>query len=165
MRRSSAAAGSFLFFLLAPGMVAGVLPGWLVGWRMRPLWAPVRFAGAILIAAGLTILVDAFRRFVREGKGTPAPIAPTEQLVVGGLYRYVRNPMYLAVLAIIVGQALLLGQTVLLAYAAAVGAAFGAFVRWYEEPILRRRYGAQYESYRRSVRAWWPHLRPWGSRP
>ena len=163
MRRSYASAGSSLFFLLAPGIVAGVVPGWLVGWRMRPLWAPVRFTGVVLIAAGLPILVDAFRRFALEGKGTPAPIAPTEQLVVGGPYRYVRNPMYLAVLAIIVGEAFLFGQPSLLAYAAAMGAAAGAFVRWYEEPTLRRRYGAQYESYQRSVRAWWPRLRPWDS--
>jgi protein-S-isoprenylcysteine O-methyltransferase Ste14 len=163
MRRSAAAAASSLFFLLAPGVVAGVVPWWLVGWRVRPIWAPLRFAGAVLIVAGLPVLVDAFRRFVREGKGTPAPIAPTEELVVGGPYRYVRNPMYLAVLAVIVGQAFLLGQLSLLVYAAVVGAAFAAFVRFYEEPILRRRYGAQYETYQRSVRAWCPRLRPWTS--
>ena len=81
-----------------------------------------------------------------DGAGTPAPPAPTERLVVSGLYRYVRNPMYVAVLAVIVGQALLLSRPVLLAYAAAVAAAFGAFVRWYEQPTLARRYGAQYEA-------------------
>jgi protein-S-isoprenylcysteine O-methyltransferase Ste14 len=69
--------------------------------------------------------------------------------------------MYLAVVATIIGQAVALGQPVLLWYAAAVGATAGAFVRWYEEPTLRRRFGAQYEAYRRAVPAWWPRLRPW----
>ena len=91
-----------------------------------------------------------------EGIGTPAPVAPTRHLVVGGLYRWVRTPMYLAVLAVIVGQALVLGQPVLLPYAAAVGVAVAAFVRGYEEPALRDQFGAEYDAYRRSVPGWWP---------
>jgi protein-S-isoprenylcysteine O-methyltransferase Ste14 len=87
------------------------------------------------------------------------------QLVVSGLYRYVRNPMYLAVLAVIAGQALMLGRPVLLTYAAVVGIAFGAFVRWYEQPALARRYGAQYEAYRRDVPGWWPRLPPARTKP
>ena len=89
----------------------------------------VRVVGTALIAAGAVVLVQAFARFVREGLGTPAPVAPTETLVVGGLYRYVRNPMYLAVLATILGQALLLGQPVLFGYAFVVWLAFASFVR------------------------------------
>ncbi len=100
-----------------------------------------------------------------DGAGTPAPPAPTERLVVSGLYRYVRNPMYVAVLAVIVGQALLLSRPVLLAYAAAVAAAFGAFVRWYEQPTLARRYGAQYEAHQRDVPGWWPRLPPARRKP
>jgi protein-S-isoprenylcysteine O-methyltransferase Ste14 len=96
-----------------------------------------------------------------EGVGTPAPVAPTERLVAGGLYRHVRNPMYLAVGAAIVGQALLLGQPVLLVYAAAFAVTVAAFVRWYEEPALRRRFGEEYEAYLRAVPAWRPRLRPW----
>jgi protein-S-isoprenylcysteine O-methyltransferase Ste14 len=80
--------------------------------------------------------------------------------VVGGPYRYVRNPMYLAVTAVIVGQALALGQPALLLYAAAVGAAMAAFAHGYEEPTLRRQFGAQYEAYRRAVPAWWPAATP-----
>jgi protein-S-isoprenylcysteine O-methyltransferase Ste14 len=80
-------------------------------------------------------------------------------LVVGGLYRYVRNPMYLAVLSTIAGEALLLGQLALLGYGCAVAVAFVAFVRGYEEPTLRRRYGAENESYQREVPGWWPRLR------
>jgi uncharacterized membrane protein len=102
---------------------------------------------ALLVAGAL---VQAFVRFVVEGVGTPAPVAPTEHLLVGGLYRHVRNPMYLAVLTMIVGQALVLGQPALLLYTVAVGAAFATFVRWYEEPALRRRFGEEYEVGRRS---------------
>ena len=103
----------------------------------------------------------AFVRFVVEGFGTPAPVAAPERLVVGGVYRYVRNPMYVAVLAAIVGQSLLLGRLGLLLYAGVVWVAVAAFVRFYEEPTLTRRFGADYEAYRRAVPAWWPRLRPW----
>jgi protein-S-isoprenylcysteine O-methyltransferase Ste14 len=106
------------------------------------------------------VLISAFVRFVREGVGTPAPVAPTEQLVVGGLYRYVRNPMYLAVLSIIVGQGLLLGHASLFTYAGVVALAFVSFTRLYEEPTLRRQFGQEYETYRRAVPGWWPRLRP-----
>jgi protein-S-isoprenylcysteine O-methyltransferase Ste14 len=164
MRKAVAAGGSAVFFVLAPGVVAGLVPWWLTGWRTRALpawWLPLRLAGVVLLAAGVVVLVQAFARFVVEGLGTPAPVAPTAELVVGGLYRYVRNPMYLAVLATILGQALLLGQLVLLPYAAVVAAAFGAFVHWYEEPTLARQFGARYQAYRQAVPGWWPRRRPW----
>ena len=160
MRRPAAAAGSALFLALAPGIVAGVVPWLLTGWDADADWGVVvRVVGALLVVAGGIVLVQAFARFVREGAGTPAPVAPTERLVVGGLYRYVRNPMYLAVAATIVGQALLLGSVVLLAYAAVFLAVVVAFVRGYEEPTLTRRYGGEYEAYRAAVPGWWPRLR------
>src|SRR5918999_30638 len=164
MRRTMAAVGSSLFFALAPGFVAGVVPWWLTRWQVRdplPYWAPLRILGVILIVAGVSVLIHAFVRFVVEGRGTPAPVAPTERLVVGGLYRYVRNPMYLGVLAAIVGQALVLGQPRLLGYALVLFGVVAAFVRWYEEPVLSRRFGAQYHEYRRAVPAWWPRRRAW----
>lgn len=159
MSRARAAAGSVLFLVVAPGVVAGVVPWWLTRWQVRePLahWAVLRVAGALVLAAGLAVLLHAFLRFVVEGTGTPAPVAPTERLVVGGLYRYVRNPMYLAVAGILVGQALVLGQLELLLYAGAFLVVTAAFVHGYEEPALARRYGEQYERYRRAVPAWWP---------
>jgi protein-S-isoprenylcysteine O-methyltransferase Ste14 len=162
VRRTKAAAGSFVFLLLAPGVVAGVVPWLLTGWQVREpraYWLPLRVLGVVLIAVGAVVLLHAFARFVLEGLGTPAPVAPTEHLVVGGLYRYVRNPMYLAVAAVIVGQALALGQLILLPYAAAFGIAVAAFVHWYEEPRLRRQFGEEYEAYRRAVPGWWPRLR------
>ena len=107
MRRPTAAAGSALFFAIAPGVVAGLIPWWLTRWQVRgPLasWAAVRVAGLIMLVLGVIVLVQAFARFVAEGHGTPAPAAPTERLVIGGLYRYVRNPMYLAVVAARLGR-------------------------------------------------------------
>ncbi|KAA0927081.1 MULTISPECIES: methyltransferase family protein [Streptomyces] len=157
MRRTKAALGSAVFLVLTPGTVAGLVPWWLTGWRQGDAYAlPLRWAGGALLAAGGAVLLHAFGRFVVEGLGTPAPVAPTEHLVVGGLYRYVRNPMYLAVLAALAGQALLLGRPVLLGYGAAVGVAVAAFVHWYEEPALARRHGARYEEYREAVPAWVP---------
>jgi protein-S-isoprenylcysteine O-methyltransferase Ste14 len=165
MRRSTAAVGSAVFFLLAPGVVVvGLIPWLLTCWQARePLtyWAPMRVFGVLLLVAGLIALVQAFVRFVVEGFGTPSPVAAPERLVVGGVYRYVRNPMYVAVLAAIVGQALLLGRFELLLYAGVAWLVVAAFVRFYEEPTLTRRFGADYEAYRRAVPAWWPRLRPW----
>ncbi|HEX2373592.1 MAG TPA: methyltransferase [Actinomycetota bacterium] len=164
MGKAGAALGSAVFFALAPGVVAGLVPWWLTGWQARtlpPWWLPLRIAGALLLAAGAGVLVSAFARFVVEGLGTPAPVAPTRELVVGGLYRYVRNPMYLGVLAAIVGQALVLGQPALLLYAVTVAAAFVVFARWYEEPTLARQFGDRYLAYRRAVPGWWPRRRPW----
>jgi len=166
MRRAQAALGTFAFLFLGPGVVAGLVPWLLTGWEVHEptAYQVLRPAGIVLIAVGLAVLVVSFARFVHEGIGTPAPVAPTERLVVGGLYRYVRNPMYIAVASIIVGQALLLGQAVLLGYAALFLLAVASFVHWYEEPVLGRRYGEQYEAYRRAVPAWRPRRHPWEPR-
>ena len=152
---------TLLFLLVAPGVVVGLVPWLLTDWTVEAHWGPLRVVGVVLIAAGLSVLLDAFRRFVVEGRGTPAPVAPTEHLVVGGLYRHVRNPMYLSLMAIIGGQALVLGQPVLLLYGAGVGLTTFAFVRLYEEPTLSRQFGAEYDAYRRAVPGWWPRLRAW----
>jgi protein-S-isoprenylcysteine O-methyltransferase Ste14 len=161
VRKITATAGSAVFLVIAPGIVAGLVPWWLTGWQAGTAFpVPVRITGAVLTAAGSAALLAAFAQFAIQGRGTPAPPAPTEQLVVRGLYRYVRNPMYLAVLAVITGQALMLSRPVLLGYAAAVAATFAAFVYGYEQPTLARRYGAQYEAYRRAVPGWWPRLPP-----
>ncbi len=161
VRRLEAAVGSAVFLVAAPGVVAGLVPWLLTGWRSSNPPIPVAVLGAALIALGAGVLLHAFGRFVVEGRGTPAPLAPTERLVIGGLYRHVRNPMYLAVGATIVGQALLLGRPLLLAYAAVFWLVVAAFVRGYEEPTLSARYGEEYAAYRRAVPAWLPRLRPW----
>jgi protein-S-isoprenylcysteine O-methyltransferase Ste14 len=150
--------------VVVPGTVAGLVPWFLTGWDRRDHWPVLYVAGWILIAVGVVALLHAFGRFVVEGIGTPAPVAPTENLVVGGLYRHVRNPMYLAVGATIVGQALVLAQPVLFVYAAIFAVMVVAFVRGYEEPTLRRQFGEEYERYRRAVPGWWPRRTPWRGR-
>ncbi len=107
------------------------------------------------------MLLDSFVRFALEGLGTPAPVLPTEHLVVTGLYRFVRNPMYVGVLSVILGQGLLLGDTQVLRYGAVVWLAFGLFVIGYEEPTLRRTFGEEYERFCANVPRWIPRLRPW----
>ena len=141
--------------------MAGLVPWLLTGWDSTDPPLAVAVVGAALIAAGVAGVLLTFARFVTEGRGTPAPIAPTDQLVVGGLYRHVRNPMYVAVDTTIVGQALLLGRPGLLVYAGVFWAVVAAFVHGYEEPTLAASYGEQYAAYRRAVPAWIPRLRPW----
>jgi protein-S-isoprenylcysteine O-methyltransferase Ste14 len=160
----SPAAGSIVFFFVAPGTVVGWIPYAISGWRIDPPLlglASGRVLGGLLLALGVAGLVDSFARFVKQGRGTPAPIAPTEYLVISGLYRYARNPMYISVVSAVVGQALLLGNVDLLRYAAIVWLLVHAFVIAYEEPTLRERYGDAYDSYRAHVPRWLPRLRPW----
>jgi protein-S-isoprenylcysteine O-methyltransferase Ste14 len=161
VRRPTAAAGSAAFFATAPGVVGGVVPWLLTRWEAHSWWLPLRIVGVVLVVVSAAVLIDAFARFVVEGLGTPAPVAPTEHLVVGGLYRFVRNPMYIAVVGVVVGQALFLGRAVLVVYGALLAALFAVFVRLYEEPSLRRQFGAEYETYRHAVPPWLPRLRPW----
>ena len=150
--------------MLAPGTIAGLVP-WLIShWRMQPPFlgfTPFRAIGIVLIVAGLLVLLESFARFALRGLGTPAPVFPTRQLVVSGLYRYVRNPMYVGVLCINLGQGLLLGSLDVLIYAAIVWLAMHLFVVGYEEPTLRRRYGAEFDIFCRNVPRWIPRVTPW----
>jgi protein-S-isoprenylcysteine O-methyltransferase Ste14 len=156
-----AALGSAIFFVLAPGSTAGLVPWLLTVWRHDEHVGVLDVAGAVVVVAGLVVAVAAFVQFVREGRGTPAPVAPTQELVVGGLYRHVRNPMYVAVASMIAGQALIFRSVPLLIWLAVFLAAVVSFVTWYEEPTLRRTYGESFDRYRRAVPGWWPRLRPW----
>jgi protein-S-isoprenylcysteine O-methyltransferase Ste14 len=160
MSRASAVIGSLVFFVLAPGLVSGLGP-WLVSrWVVAPdapTWWPVAAGlGGVLIVAGVAVLVSGFVRFVTEGRGTPAPVAPPVRLVTGGLYAWVRNPMYLANVAILFGQAAVFWRNDLVSYAFVVGGAMVAFVGVYEEPKLAATFGEQYAAYRSRVPGWWP---------
>ncbi|MEV8374109.1 isoprenylcysteine carboxylmethyltransferase family protein [Kribbella sp. NPDC056861] len=148
--------GSTAFFFAAPCVVAGLIPWWINGWEEPRFWPAL-----LVVIAGVIVVVRAFVRFVREGRGTPAPIAPTEQLVVGGDFRFVRNPMYVGVVSAVLGQALLFLDPRLLAYGVGAWLVMASFVRWYEEPLLRQRYASQYDEYREAVPAWIPRVRPW----
>jgi len=162
-RRLSAILGT-LAFLAVPGFVAGLAPYWVSGWNLRPPLlgvGAVRYLGGVLIGLGLASLLECFARFALKGLGTPAPGFLPQHLVVSGFYRRVRNPMYVAVLAIILGQALLLGSVALLEYGAFVWLMFHLFVLVYEEPTLRGAFGSDYEAFRAAVPRWIPRLTPW----
>ena len=116
-----------------------------------------------MILAGVPGLVGAFARFALQGLGTPAPIAPTRNLVVTGLYRYVRNPIYLALVAIIMGQAVLMGDRRLIVYGALLWLFFHVWVVVYEEPTLEQTFGREYEAFRAAVPRWIPRLTRWRS--
>lgn len=163
MRRSVAVSVSVAWFAVAGGVGAVLVPWWLTGWRFRhplPYWGLAEMVGVLLIVAGLIPAVHAFVQFVRAG-GTPMPGAMTARLVVTGFNRYVRNPIYVGSVTIFVGEALLFGQLNLLLYALAAWIGTALFVRSYEDPALARRFGADYEVYRRAVPAWRPRLHPW----
>lgn len=160
MRR--AAIGTAIFVLLVPGTVVGFVPYVLTGWRIGPPlggWSVLRWVGVALLIAGLPVFVSFIGGFVREGLGTPAPIAPPRHLVVGGVFRYVRNPGYVAVLAMLLGQGLLFGSRAMLVYAAVMALGFHVFVVLYEEPTLRQQFGAEYDEYSAAVPRWIPRLR------
>jgi protein-S-isoprenylcysteine O-methyltransferase Ste14 len=163
MRTSTAAVGSAMFFIVAPGTVVGLIPWLITHWEFHqplPHWMIARVIGALLIGVGLVPPVSAFVEFVKAG-GTPMPVAAPPRLVVSGFNRHIRNPMYFGLLLVIIGEALLFGSLGLLIYAVLVWAAPAAFVRWYEEPTLMRQFGAEYHAYRQAVPAWWPRLRPY----
>jgi len=124
----------------------------------------IRCAGAVMILLGAAGLLDSFARFAMQGIGTPAPVFPTRHLVVTGLYRYVRNPMYLAVVSTVLGQGLFLGSVRLLEYGALVWLLFHLFVLLYEEPVLRNSFGEEYETFCTAVSRWIPRLTPWSGR-
>jgi len=168
MRKLLAILGSAVFLVIAPGFVAGWVPRWISRWQIEapffgmPLF---RFAGGILIALGAIGLLDSFGRFAVQGVGTPAPVFPTRHLVVTGLYRYVRNPMYVAVVSAILGQALLLGNASLLEYGSLVWVLFHLFVLFYEEPVLKADFGDEYRLFCAEVPRWIPRFTPWQNHP
>jgi len=164
MQKSSAILGSAIFFVVAPFLAAAIIPWWITHWDMRPAFFGIeltRLIGALLIIAGVPGVVDSFARFALQGLGTPAPIAPAQHLVVSGLYRYVRNPMYVSVVAVIIGQALLFGDWRLFVYGMLFWLACHAFVVGYEEPALRRSFGAEFSTFCANVPRWIPRARPW----
>jgi protein-S-isoprenylcysteine O-methyltransferase Ste14 len=163
MSKIKAILGSALFFLVAPVMLAGVIPWSITRWEFRPPFLAVeatRLAGVAFIMAGVPGLLDSFARFALQGLGTPAPIAPPRNLVVSGLYRYVRNPIYVAVVAVILGQAVLFADRQLLGYGVLLWLFFHVWVVMIEEPTLKETFGTEYESYCANVPRWLPRLTP-----
>ncbi|MBO0833251.1 MAG: isoprenylcysteine carboxylmethyltransferase family protein [Actinobacteria bacterium] len=163
MRRSAAAVVSMMWGAVLGGTLGLLLPYLLGDWhfhRPLPYWAVAQVAGTLLICAGVVPLAQSFIDFIRAG-GTPVPVAPPPRLVVSGFYRYVRNPIYVGFMAVLLGQALLFGSLGLLEYTAVAWCVGAAGVRFYEEPTLARKFGSEYQAYRDAVRAWIPRLHPW----
>ncbi len=161
MPRWVAAIGTAVFALVVQGGGVVLLPYAFTRWQPgTPPWpVVVRVIGVVLIAVGGIVVAWAFAQFVAEGAGVPIPGEPNSQrLAVGGPYRYVRNPLYVASVVAITGQALLLSRAVLLVYAAAFLAITFFLVHWIEDPALARRFGQQFEDYRNQVPGWWPRL-------
>jgi protein-S-isoprenylcysteine O-methyltransferase Ste14 len=155
--------GTIAFTLIVPGTLIVLIPYLLTAWQLRPPLLGIeatRTLGVALIVLAAPLFFRFLSGFVREGHGTPAPIAPPEHLVVGGPFRWIRNPGYVAVVSLVAGQALLFGSGAVLAYAAFLAVAFHLFVVLYEEPTLRRQFGTEYESYCREVPRWIPRPRP-----
>jgi protein-S-isoprenylcysteine O-methyltransferase Ste14 len=166
--QATAIIGTVIFLFVGPGVVAGVIPWWFSRWQVKPSLLDVGFlkaVGVALIALGLLALLDSFARFALQGFGTPAPPLPARRLVATGLYRHARNPIYLANTALILGQGLLFARPGLLAYGALLWIGFHLFVLVYEEPTLRKTFGAEYEAYAAHVPRWLPLLRPWTAPP
>ena len=163
MRKPAAAAVSVAWGVAVGGTFGCLLPYLLGYWHVHrplPYWGVAQAAGLLLIGAGLVPVVEAFIEFIRAD-GTPVPVASPPRLVVRGFYRYVRNPIYAGFLAIMLGQCLVFGSAGLLEYTAIAWCVGAAAVRFYEEPTLARKFGAEYQDYKRAVRAWTPRLRPW----
>jgi protein-S-isoprenylcysteine O-methyltransferase Ste14 len=153
--RAIAGSVGFLFFG-GPTIVAALVPWVLTRWNAEPQPLALKILGGTLLAAGAALVLETTARFALQGRGTPLPWAPPERFVERGSYRFVRSPMYLGVLLLVLGQALLLGREILFAWAVAAWLIFTAFLAFYEEPQLRRRFGQSYEDYRRRVRRWLP---------
>ncbi len=155
--------GTVVFTVVVPGSVVGLGPYLISRWELRPPLLGLeltRWIGLAMFIIAVPAFADFLARFVREGHGTPAPIAPTRRLVVGGVYRRVRNPAYVAVIAMLVGQALFFGNLAVLEYVLLVAIGFHLFVILYEEPTLRRTFGREYQDYCQSVPRWIPRLHP-----
>lgn len=150
---------SLLFLIVAPGVVAGYIPLALLRWGSRIATGIFAYIAFPLWGISGIILLWSFWNFLRQGRGTPAPLDPPKELVAVGFYRYVRNPMYVGVCAIILGHFLWFGYWNLLIYAIVVFIAFDLFVMFYEEPTLRRKFGAAYGDYCSRVPRWIPRIR------
>jgi len=147
-----------LFTILVPGSVLVLIPSWILGGFLKPEPGPLTWIGIFIISIGAAIYLRCAWEFAVRGLGTPAPIAPTKFLVTTALHRYVRNPMYIGVFGVLVGEAATFRSVRLLAYAALFCVPVELFVVFYEEPTLRRQFGQSYEEYLRTVPRWIPRL-------
>jgi len=150
---------TMLFTILVPGTVLGLVPCWLLGGFSGPESGPLTWLGILIILIGGAVYLRCAWEFAVRGLGTPAPIAPTKFLVTTALHGYVRNPMYIGVFGVLLGEVVTFRSMVLLLYAAFFCVAVQLFVIFYEEPTLRRQFGESYEEYLRCVPRWIPKFK------
>jgi protein-S-isoprenylcysteine O-methyltransferase Ste14 len=150
---------SLLFLIVAPGMVAGYIPLALLRRGPQAETGVCAYLAFPLWLIGGVVLLWCFRDFLVKGRGTPAPIDPPKELVVAGFYRCVRNPMYVGVILILIGHFLWFERVWLIVYAAFAFLLVHLFVTLYEEPTLKKKFGAAYEDYMKEVPRWIPRLR------
>lgn len=149
---------NLFFTILQPGIVAGMIPLWIVSGKVSLL--PLKMSGinhhvgVLLFAIGMVILFSCIFSFAMTGRGTLSPVDPTKKLVVGGLYRFSRNPMYVGVLMILAGETVYFKSICLFIYLLVIFLAFSIFIRLHEEPRLLRNFGAEYQQYCKDVRRW-----------
>lgn len=154
----SLALSNLIFTILQPGLVAGYFP-WLIGreefiYRIEQPFSTQQHLGIGISAVGFAIMISCIVRFAVEGKGTLSPADPTKRLVIKGLYTYSRNPMYVGVMGLLIGESVFTQSSVLWVYSILIFAAFNLYIVFFEEPRLRRDFGKEYGEYCAKVRRW-----------
>lgn len=149
---------NLIFTILQPGLVAGLFPYLILGSRVKQIFSQYfrlpQYFGSIIFFIGLIIMIKTILQFAFEGEGTLSPADPTRRLVVRGLYQYSRNPMYIGVMAMLIGEAVFFEGGGLWLYVLFVGIAFNIFILLVEEPRLKRDFEEEYEQYKQKVRRW-----------
>ncbi|HEV8080565.1 MAG TPA: isoprenylcysteine carboxylmethyltransferase family protein [Chitinophagaceae bacterium] len=149
---------NLFFTIVQPGLVAGLIPFWILGTKAKNLFTNhfglYQYAGVIVFIIGLIVMLHCILNFAIKGRGTLSPADPTKQLVITGLYKYSRNPMYVGVMLILIGEAIYFQSINLWIYLLVIFIAFNIFILLHEEPRLRRDFGEEYTTYCKKVRRW-----------
>ena len=149
---------NIIFTILYPGIVAGLIPCWIIGGDINVIIFEFeklhQLVGVFLFIAGFIIMTWCIVNFAVKGRGTLSPITPTKKLVVSGLYRFSRNPMYIGVMLLLIGETLFFSSRSLCLYSFIVFVGFNIFIIAREEPRLKKDFGDDYDIYRKKVRRW-----------
>ena len=147
---------NLFFTILQPGIVAGLVPYWILRGELSVSrsWQFTHYAGIVIFLIGLIIMLHCIINFAVKGRGTLSPADPTKRLVISGLYKYSRNPMYVGVMLILVGESMYFRSQSLWMYSFFIFIAFNLFIAGFEEPRLRRDFGEEYQAYCKRVSRW-----------
>lgn len=149
---------NLFFTILQPGVVAGLLPYWILGDQFSETFKRnfsfFQYVAISIFAVGVAIMFYCVGLFAVKGKGTLSPADPTKKLVISGLYKFSRNPMYIGVMLMLIGEAMFFSSNSLWIYTTIVFIVFNLFIIFHEEPRLKRNFGAEYQQYLKTVRRW-----------